>query len=93
MTASSVKVRQKAERQKCLDAILSSQAPRKVIVAGPGTGKTFTFRELLKQKAEGTNLAMTFIRKLVDDLEGELADCAEVKTFHAYCKKILHDTP
>ena len=91
MTASSVNARQKAERQKCLEAILSSKAPRKVIVAGPGTGKTFTFRELLKQKAEGTNLAMTFIRRLVEDLEGELADCAEVKTFHAYCKKILHD--
>jgi superfamily I DNA/RNA helicase len=91
MTTSSVKARQKAERQKCLEAILNSKAPRKVIVAGPGTGKTFTFRALLKQKAEGTNLAMTFIRKLVEDLEGELADCAEVKTFHAYCKKILHD--
>jgi superfamily I DNA/RNA helicase len=91
MTTLSLKARQKTDRQKCLEAILSSKAQRKVIVAGPGTGKTFTFRELLKQNAEGTNLAMTFIRRLVEDLESELADCAEVKTFHAYCKKILHD--
>jgi superfamily I DNA/RNA helicase len=90
MTASALKARQKAERQKCLEAILSSKAPKKLIVSGPGTGKTFTFKELLKMKADGTNLAMTFIRKLVQDLERELADYAEVKTFHAFCKKILH---
>lgn len=91
MNASAFKARQKAERQKCLEAILSSKAPKKLIVAGPGTGKTFTFKELLKPKAGGTNLAMTFIRKLVEDLGRELANYAEVKTFHAYCKKILHE--
>jgi superfamily I DNA/RNA helicase len=91
MLPSILKTQQKKKRQSCLDAILNSSAPRKLIVAGPGTGKTFTFKQILKAKAIGTNLAMTFIRKLVVDLEGELSEYAEVKTFHAYCKKILHE--
>lgn len=91
MTAAALKAYQKKERQKLLATILESDAPKKLIVAGPGTGKTFTFKELLRNKAGGTNLAMTFIRKLVADLEGELGDYAEVKTFHAYCKKVLHE--
>lgn len=91
MTLAALKAQQKKKRQSCLDAILNSSASRKLIVAGPGTGKTFTFKQLLKAKAKGTNLAMTFIRKLVTDLEVELGAYAEVKTFHAYCKKVLHE--
>lgn len=82
---------QRQERQKCLDAILESPAPHKIIVAGPGTGKTFTFGQLLKLNADGANLAMTFIRKLVNEMEDELGEYSEVKTFHGYCKKILHE--
>ncbi|MCK9420536.1 MAG: ATP-dependent helicase [Nitrospirae bacterium] len=83
--------RQRNERQQCLDDILKSSAPKKLIVAGAGTGKTFTFGQLLKKKVGGNNLAMTFIRRLVGDMGAELCDCAEIKTFHAYCKKILHE--
>ena len=39
---------QKVERKKCLDAILSSKSNKKIILAGAGTGKTFTFKEVLK---------------------------------------------
>jgi superfamily I DNA/RNA helicase len=91
MTTAAPKASQKNERRKLLETILQSTESKKLIVAGPGTGKTFTFKELLKSKTGGTNLAMTFIRKLVEDLEGELGDYAEVKTFHAYCKKVLHE--
>lgn len=90
MTADQVKQRQKAERDRRLQAILESKSKKKLIVAGAGTGKTYTFGQLLKQRTGGNNLAMTFIRKLVDDLGTKLGDHAEVKTFHAYCKKILH---
>jgi len=31
-----------AERKNCVDNILASKSPRKVIVAGPGTGKTLS---------------------------------------------------
>lgn len=89
-TADSLLENQKEKRKKFVEDILASENPRKLIVAGPGTGKTFTFGELLKKHAGKQNLALTFIRKLVADMEKDLAEYAEVKTFHAYCKKLLH---
>ena len=85
-----VKARQGAERENCLQSILDSPARRKLVIGGPGTGKTYTFRKVLEQREGGNNLAMTFINALVDDMQADLADYSEVKTFHAYCKKILH---
>jgi len=82
---------QKEERDKCLSAILSSTGKKKIIVAGAGTGKTFTFKQVLKANSDGENLAMTFIRMLVNDMDSTFGDLAEVKTFHAFCKKILHE--
>lgn len=82
---------QSQKRQDCLNRILQSEATKKIIVAGPGTGKTYTFEQLLKASPGGNNLAMTFIRGLVDDMESKLAEYAEVRTFHSYCKKLLHE--
>ena len=82
--------KQKHERKKFTDAILTSKSPKKIIVAGPGTGKTYTFSQILKQNPSGKNLVLSFIVKLVSDMEKELGTYAEVKTFHAFCKKILH---
>lgn len=82
---------QKEERAECLDKILKSKAPKKIIVAGAGTGKTFIFKELLKANSAGENVALTFIRKLSNEMYNYLGDLAEVKTFHAYCKKVLHE--
>lgn len=81
---------QKSERTECLKKILESQASKKIIVAGAGTGKTFTFKELLKANGTGENIALTFIRKLTSDMFNSFGDLAEVKTFHSYCKKVLH---
>jgi superfamily I DNA/RNA helicase len=58
--------RLEADREASLDAILSSAAPKKLIVAGPGTGKTFTFKAALERAGGG--VALTFIRALVRDL-------------------------
>ncbi|MEW6510850.1 MAG: UvrD-helicase domain-containing protein [Bacteroidota bacterium] len=85
-----LKKTQERERSRCLRAILNSRAKRKIIVAGPGTGKTFTFKKVLELRKGGENIAMTFIRKLAEDMDKSLGQVAEVKTFHAYCKKILH---
>jgi ATP-dependent DNA helicase UvrD/PcrA len=90
MDAERIKDQQREERTRCLRMILESTAKRKVIVAGAGTGKTFTFGEMLKRRPDGNNLAMTFINKLVVDMEAKFGALAEVKTFHKYCKKILH---
>jgi len=77
-------------REKSLHAILASDNPRKIIIAGPGTGKTFTFEKLFRLNNSNKNLALTFIRKLVEEMEQGFGDIAEVKTFHAYCKMLLH---
>jgi len=81
---------QATNRQQSLEAILASDSPRKLIFAGPGTGKTYTFGRLLRSLPPGNKLALTFIRKLVADMDDEFGDVAEVKTFHAYCKMLLH---
>jgi superfamily I DNA/RNA helicase len=83
--------RQKEERAAITKSILESKAPKKLIVAGAGTGKTFTFSEILKLNPEGANIAMTFIRLLRNDMAGSLGAYAEVRTFHEFCKKILHE--
>ncbi|BBB47929.1 UvrD-helicase domain-containing protein [Pelolinea submarina] len=81
---------QAEQRKEYLDKILQSDNPRKLIVAGPGTGKTYTFGAIFNKKVGKRNLALSFIRKLVEDMENDLGNRAEVRTFHAFCKKLLH---
>ncbi len=50
----------------------TQEADKKLIVAGPGTGKTFTFREALSVSDE-RGLALTFIRNLVAELRKDLS--------------------
>ena len=78
-----------AERQAALDKILHDAAPLKLIVAGPGTGKTHTFKQLLHGDRKD-NLVLTFINLLVDDLTTELGDLAVVETLHRYAVGVLH---
>jgi superfamily I DNA/RNA helicase len=70
-------------------AIVDSEANKKLVAAGPGTGKTYTFQRAL-ESVEGRGLALTFIRNLVSDLDQALGDLADVFTFHAYCKRQMH---
>lgn len=81
-----------ALRSAATDAIVESKADKKLIVAGPGTGKTFTFRRAL-EACKGRGLALTFIRNLVADLQAALGDIADVFTFHGFCKYELHRHP
>jgi superfamily I DNA/RNA helicase len=84
--------KQEIGRKVSTKKIIDSTCPRKVIVSGPGTGKTFTFKEVLKTKS-GDCLALTFINNLARKLEEELGDLAKVCTFHSFCKEILHKIP
>lgn len=70
-------------------SIVESNSPKKLIVAGPGTGKTYTFGKVLED-VEGDGLVLTFIRNLVADLAADLSRLARVNTFHAFCKSLLH---
>ncbi len=91
MTKEELIISQKEERGKILQSILDSKEQKKIIVAGAGTGKTFTFSEILKLNPDGENIAMTFIRLLRNDMAESLSEFAEVRTFHEFCKKILHE--
>ena len=74
-----------------IDKILASSSPKKLIVAGPGAGKTTLFK-LLLESAPGdkkSRLVLTFINNLKDDLEKDLGDLAKVFTLHGYCQSLL----
>lgn len=69
--------------------MLSSTTLKKVIVAGPGTGKSFLFPiicEDIQKRGESKILALSFINELVDDLAKDLYlyRMAEVKTLHSF---------
>ena len=67
--------------------ILNSNAPKKLIIGGPGTGKSFLFQQICRRKleeGESKILALSFINELVDDLSKDLYQLAEVKTLHSF---------
>src|ERR671919_463363 len=77
------------------DAIVNSDSDKRLMVAGPGTGKTYTFKQALSKAIVDSNtaekgLALTFIRNLVADLSEALSDVADVFTFHGFCKHQMH---
>jgi len=67
---------------------VASTARMRLVVAGPGTGKTHNFRRVLE--GAGGGLALTFIRALMRELDRDLGDLAQVNTFHGYCKRVAH---
>jgi superfamily I DNA/RNA helicase len=79
-----------SERQKHVDYILVSKANKKIVVAGPGTGKTYLFKKLLEGKTN--TLTLTFINSLVEDLSLELCGMSDVKTLHGFARSALKRT-
>jgi len=63
--------KQEEERSKYTHNVLKSNHPKKVIVSGPGTGKTYIFGKLLEEK-HGDCLALTFINNLAEKLKRDL---------------------
>lgn len=81
--------RQEQERTICTERILNSSSRKKIIVSGPGTGKTYSFRLLFGRK-RGNYLALTFINDLAEKLKKDLRGVAKSRTFHSFCKALLH---
>jgi superfamily I DNA/RNA helicase len=79
-------------RADALARILGDDSRRKLVVAGPGTGKTYTFQQLFGQ-SDGPNLALTFLTSLVADLEESLGDQADVYSFHGFAHRLLREMP
>lgn len=80
--------------KKSLQEILSSDYKNKLILGGPGTGKTFIFKNVIESLPENTNiLVITFINNLVVDLERRLSKISnrkiEARTLHGFCKNFL----
>ena len=75
-------------RDQDLAAILAPLENNKVVVAGPGTGKTHTFKELA-DRTKGPVLALTFLNKLAAELSLELGERATTRTLHRYSHRLL----
>ena len=80
------------DRAARLEQILSSDAAHKLIISGPGTGKTYTFGQVLLRDP-GESLVVTLINNLVDDMQAELGELADVRTFHSLARMLLHGHP
>jgi len=83
------------ELNEAIRRVLESDSRKKLIVAGPGTGKTYLFKQML-QLASGDpseRLVLTFINNLKDDLKKDLAGLAEASTLHSHCLGLLYARP
>lgn len=83
---------EEAELQAAIEAVLSSPSDKKLVIAGPGAGKTTLFKRLLKRTPGDPDqrIVLTFINNLKDDLEEDLSGLARVFTLHSFCMGILH---
>jgi superfamily I DNA/RNA helicase len=79
------------ELDEAIKRVLASESRKKLVVAGPGAGKTNLFRKLLDVAAGAADqrLVLTFINNLKSDLERSLGDAAHVFTLHGYCQHLL----
>jgi superfamily I DNA/RNA helicase len=75
------------------DYILTTVHDKKLIIAGPGAGKTFIFTKLLENLASQKNnqLVLTFINTLKEDLDNNLSHLSHVYTLHGFCNYLLHN--
>ena len=75
------------ELDTCIQKILNSTSLKKLIVAGPGTGKTTFFRKVIEYYGGISDeyLILTFINNLEAEVEKELGNIAKTYTFHGYC--------
>jgi superfamily I DNA/RNA helicase len=87
MTADTKYTNAKQERQKYVDAVLASSSKKNIVVAGPGTGKTYLFKQILINKKN--SLTLTFVNALVEDLSLELCGLSDVQTLHGYARSAL----
>jgi superfamily I DNA/RNA helicase len=81
----------KRELDEAIERVLASKSRKKLVVAGPGAGKTTLFRKLLDAGPGSADqrLVLTFVNNLKSDLERSLGDAAQVLTLHGYCQHLL----
>jgi superfamily I DNA/RNA helicase len=92
MTEDEPQSAEEAELRAAIEAVLSSPSDKKLVIGGPGTGKTTLFKQMLELTPGRPHqrIVLTFINNLKDDLEDDLGELAEVFTLHSYCLGLLH---
>jgi superfamily I DNA/RNA helicase len=77
-----------------VERIVGSGARHRLVVAGPGTGKTHLFGRVLEgARDRDRQVVLTFINNLKNDLDRSLGHAARVFTFHGYCHHLLRTSP
>ncbi|MBU1674518.1 UvrD-helicase domain-containing protein, partial [bacterium] len=74
-------------RQEYVQQIVDSTAQKRIVVAGPGTGKTYLFKTILRDHPN--SLTLSFVNALVTDLCEELFGLSDVKTLHGFARSVL----
>ena len=74
-------------RQEYVQQIVDSTAQKRIVVAGPGTGKTYLFKTILRDHTN--SLTLSFVNALVADLSEELFGLSDVKTLHGFARSVL----
>lgn len=76
------------KRKEHTDAIVNSSSNKKIVVAGPGAGKTYLFEQILEGKSD--TLTLTFVNALVEDLSLEFCGRSKVRTLHSFAREIMN---
>ena len=80
------------ERASYSQKVISSTSSKRLVMAGPGTGKSYLFQQVAKdliEKSKTKILVLTFINELVKDLSVDMHGLAEVSTLHSFAAKKL----
>ncbi len=83
---------EEAELRAAIEAVLFSPSRKKLVVAGPGTGKTTLFKRMLESASgdPSQRIVLTFLNNLRNDLDADLGELAQVFTLHSFCLGALH---
>jgi superfamily I DNA/RNA helicase len=86
---------EEAELRATIEEVVRSPSDKKLVIAGPGTGKTTLFKQMLELEPgePDRRIVLTFINNLRDDLEDELSGLAQTFTLHSYCLGLLRRNP
>lgn len=79
-------------RKQITDKILNDDSNKIIILAGPGTGKSYLFKLICEKNisnGKNNNLVLTFINELVDDLSRDLYKLSDVKTLHSFALSLI----